>query len=166
MPLIKQCLLCRTDFRTKPFFVKNGGGKYCSNNCSHIARRSGEWRKCFLCNKETYKQKRFLEKSKTKKFFCTKTCSITWQNTEFVREKHPNWKHGEYSYRNILKKDKRVKRCVLCKTKRENILAVHHIDKNRKNNVLKNLAWLCHNCHFLVHHHKDEHNKFAASLSA
>jgi len=40
------------------------------------------------------------------------------------------------------------------------VIIVHHIDKNRKNNKLSNLAWLCRNCHFLVHHHEEENLKF------
>lgn len=50
--------------------------------------------------------------------------------------------------------------CRLCKTKDIRVLAVHHIDKNRKNNKISNLAWLCHNCHLLVHHYDAERNKF------
>jgi predicted HNH restriction endonuclease len=41
---------------------------------------------------------------------------------------------------------------------------VHHIDKDRTNNTLKNLAWLCHNCHYLVHHDKLEMQRFLKSL--
>jgi predicted HNH restriction endonuclease len=27
------------------------------------------------------------------------------------------------------------------------------VDKNRKNNKIKNLIWLCRNCHFLIHNY-------------
>jgi predicted HNH restriction endonuclease len=36
------------------------------------------------------------------------------------------------------------------------VLAVRHIDQNHKNNNVENLAWLCHNCHHLVHNDKVE----------
>jgi len=70
MPLIKQCRLCSKEFRTKPFFVKNGGGKYCSRLCSDQARRVGKVIKCYICGKEVYKQKKDLLKFKN--FFVAK----------------------------------------------------------------------------------------------
>ncbi|MBI4281264.1 HNH endonuclease [Candidatus Uhrbacteria bacterium] len=39
--------------------------------------------------------------------------------------------------------------------KNNRVLLVHHIDENRKNNVLSNLVWLCRNCHFLVHKYNE-----------
>lgn len=59
----------------------------------------------------------------------------------------------------MLGRNKIPKICTLCKTEDSRILAVHHIDKNRRNNDLKNLIWLCHNCHFLVHHYDVEREK-------
>ena len=52
----------------------------------------------------------------------------------------------------------------LCKTVDTRVLAVHHIDGNKKNNVVDNLAWLCNNCHHLVHHYPDEFKKFMATI--
>jgi 5-methylcytosine-specific restriction endonuclease McrA len=46
--------------------------------------------------------------------------------------------------------------CGRCKLVDKRVLAVHHKDKNRENNALSNLMWLCHNCHYLVHHDKSE----------
>lgn len=51
--------------------------------------------------------------------------------------------------------------CTLCKTEDKRVLATHHIDRNRLNNSVNNLAWLCHNCHFLVHHDNVETQRFA-----
>lgn len=162
MPLIRQCKICGADFKTKPFFIKNGGGKYCSVKCQSEGRRKGKWIECFICGEKAYKQRKDIVKSQTKNFFCSKKCSIKWQNTEFVGRKHPNWKFGEYSYKSILKKQDVIQSCLLCNTKQKKVLAVHHIDKNRKNNNIDNLAWLCHNCHHLVHHYKTELERFAA----
>jgi hypothetical protein len=53
----------------------------------------------------------------------------------------------------------------LCSTKDERVLAVHHIDHNRLNNKLDNLAWLCHNCHHLVHHDNVEKHRFLEKLT-
>jgi predicted HNH restriction endonuclease len=52
----------------------------------------------------------------------------------------------------------------LCGKDDKRIIAVHHIDKNRSNNKLKNLAWLCYNCHFLVHHYSEIREKFLLKI--
>ena len=160
MPIIRQCRVCDSDFKTKPFFINNGGGKYCSVKCSSQSRKNGKIIKCFICKKEAYKTLKALNKSQSKKYFCSKICSIYWQNTVFIGTKHPNWKNGWHSYRHMLKQQKISQKCVLCGEKNLQVLAVHHIDKDRKNNKLSNLAWLCHNCHFLVHHYSKEKELF------
>jgi len=153
MPLIKQCEVCSSDFKTKPFFVKRGGGKYCSKECHYKGLKTGKLVHCSLCDKEVYKSQKALRVSKSKKYFCGKSCQTKWRNSIFVGEKHANWKTGKHSYRSVLTRNKIPKVCRLCKTKDERILAVHHIDKDRLNNKLNNLTWLCHNCHFLVHNY-------------
>lgn len=154
MPLIKKCKICGEEFRTKPFFVKNGGGVYCSRDCHYKGIRTGKEVQCFVCGKDTYKSLQSLKRSKSKKFFCNKSCQTKWRNTEFVGDRHANWKEGKHSYRSVLVRNKIPKVCKLCNSKDERVLATHHIDRNRKNNVLDNLVWLCHNCHFLVHNHQ------------
>lgn len=158
------CGLCKKQFSTKPSFLKNGWGKYCSRICTSEAHRKGKIVECFTCNKEVYKQKKALTGSKSGKYFCGKSCQTKWRNTEFSQEKHPNWKDGSNAYRRILTQSKNLQCCKLCNSKDKRVLAVHHIDYNHKNNAIENLAWLCHNCHHLVHHHTDEHNKFMAAM--
>lgn len=41
--------------------------------------------------------------------------------------------------------------CTRCGISDERILLKHHIDRNRKNNDIKNLQTLCYNCHKLAH---------------
>lgn len=55
--------------------------------------------------------------------------------------------------------------CGLCRTRDKRILAVHHLDRNKLNNKIDNLTWLCHNCHFLVHHDMVEEARFLAKLN-
>lgn len=83
-----------------------------------------------------------------------------WRNSTFVGPYHGNWKGGEKSYRETLLRIKTEKFCLRCKINDIRILAVHHLDRNRKNNKLENLAWLCHNCHYLIHHDKKVDEKF------
>jgi hypothetical protein len=37
------------------------------------------------------------------------------------------------------------------------------VDGNRKNSEVRNLEWLCHNCHYLVHHDTVEKLKIGST---
>lgn len=154
MPIVK-CKICSKEFYGKPFFLKQGNAKYCSKKCMHIGSRTGKIVKCHSCDKEVYKTKKALRVSKSKTYFCTKSCQTKWRNSVFIGPKHVNWKDGRFSYKSVMLRNKVPKICKLCKNKDSRVLAVHHLDHNKKNNDLLNLAWLCHNCHFLVHHDKE-----------
>ena len=163
MPTV-QCKNCRTDFYAKPFWIKKGYGNYCSTTCQHEGRRNGKSLPCTVCGKETYKKLQQIQRSKSGMFFCGRSCQAKWRNQEYTGERHGNWKDGKSTYRNILKRQDGPQICVLCRTEDTRVLAVHHIDKNHGNNAIENLAWLCHNCHFLVHHDEEESKKFKENL--
>ena len=164
MPIVK-CKICAKEFYGKPYFLRLGHAKYCSSACQYQGRRRGKIMPCEICGKESYKNTKQLRGSKSGKFFCSKSCQTIWRNQEFVGPKHQNWKTGLHSYRSVLGRHKIPAFCTLCLTDDKRILAVHHVDKNRKNNNVSNLAWLCPNCHFLVHHYKEETLKFMKNLS-
>ena len=163
MPIVS-CNTCSKEFYVKPYWIKIGYGKYCSSKCQYEGRKSGKIVKCFTCNKEVYKTVNALRLSKSKKYFCTKSCQTKWRNTEFVGSKHANFIDGSSTYKTILNRHNIPKLCAICGIKDKRVLAVHHIDHNHKNNDLKNLSWLCHNCHFLVHHDKVESVKFLSKI--
>jgi len=52
-----------------------------------------------------------------------------------------------------MKRAGRIPVCEVCKMVDERVIVVHHKDRNRKNNEIENLAWVCRNCHFLVHYY-------------
>ena len=146
------CRLCKKAFYAKPSWIKYGNAKYCSTKCQYLGARKGRVVKCFICNKAAYKQLKALKHSKSKKYFCGKTCQTIWRNQFFRGPKHANWKGGAHiEYRKIMLKNKIKPICQLCRTKDERTLCVHHIDKNRKNNKISNLVWVCYNCHHLIH---------------
>ena len=160
MPQIK-CKICSKEFYVKPNLIKKGWGKYCSRKCSHEGNKNGMTVKCFICNKEVYKSRKAINGSKSKNYFCGRSCQAVWRNSiAFVGKNHANWKDGRFTYRNIMLRSKTPKICKICGEKDTRVLLVHHIDVNNKNNELKNLTWLCHNCHFLVHHYIEERKKF------
>lgn len=79
---------------------------------------------------------------------CSRSCS----NTYFRSGKnHPNYTTGASSYRSRALAFFGSK-CCECGFDKEEVLQVHHIDKNRQNNDLSNLIVLCANCHLLKHH--------------
>ena len=152
--------VCQKEFYAKPSWLKNGNGIYCSVSCRNIGRKKGEIISCFLCGKKVYKQRKALKRSKSQNYFCSRICSITWHNGEFKEEKHGNWKQGTFAYKRILERSDRPIKCALCSISNKDLLLAHHIDKNRKNNQLKNLTWLCQNCHHLVHNYPEMEIEF------
>lgn len=164
--MIATCQQCNSQFRTKPSHLKRGWGKYCSIGCRSLGQRRQYLYACYICNKAVWRTPKDLQKSKSKYYFCSKTCQTVWRNSKvYVGDKHPNWKTGVNSYRQIIARSSSERRCVLCQSTDPRVLAVHHIDKNRSNNSLANLAWLCHNCHFLVHHYDDELKRFMVAVA-
>ncbi len=149
------CKKCDSIFTVKPSHLSYGHGKYCSAKCQHEAARTGKWLICEGCGKDVYRTPKYINASKSKKYFCDKSCQAIWRNKEFSGARHANWQHGGGSYRSIMKRAGREAVCELCETKDERVIEVHHKDKDRRNNALSNLAWLCRNCHYIVHHYDD-----------
>ena len=158
------CKQCGKEFYAKPNWLRIGWGKYCSRNCVFENQRKGKIVNCFICNKEVYKSLKSLTRSKSGKFFCSKSCQTVWRNSVFIGPNHGNWKGGEKSYRETLLRIKIDQLCRRCKLNDIRILAVHHLDRNRGNNKVDNLIWLCHNCHYLIHHDKAENKVFMETL--
>lgn len=153
------CLICKTQFYVKPSHQKLGWGKYCSRYCSNKSQLKGKVFSCFSCGKESYKSPSQQKHSKSSKFFCSKVCQTNWRNRVYVRERHANWKGGIRIYRELLINSDRKISCVLCGISNEKILTAHHKDHDRNNNSLRNLLWLCLNCHYLVHHDNELDDK-------
>ena len=154
MPWVK-CKICNADFYAKPRHLKIGWGKHCSNTCLYESMKTGTWVACSTCNKKIYRSLKELRASKSHKFFCDKSCLASWKNTHILSgEQHANWKFGENAYRAIMIRKGAPPICGKCGINDFRVLVVHHIDRNRKNNQLSNLKWLCKNCHYLEHERK------------
>ena len=149
------CTICGEKFYAKPRHIKLGWGKYCSKPCQYKGQYNGKFVHCANCNKKVYRRKKDLRSSKSKKYFCNKSCFAIWKNTHnplfMFGEGHFNWKYGASAYRNIMLRNNIPQVCKGCGLKDKRILIVHHIDCNRHNNKLGNLKWLCRNCHYLAH---------------
>ena len=149
------CKICSREFYAKPYWLRDGFGKYCSQQCKFEGQKKGKFIDCDICTKKTWKMPKQLKHSKSGKFFCSKSCQTLWRNKVYSGEKHPFWRGGIRIYRNkfiqALLQNGIVPVCSSCKYNNEEVLIVHHKDRNRKNNKSENLELLCRNCHYLEH---------------
>jgi len=148
------CKNCSKVFEVKPNRVVMGWGKYCSRKCQYEGYKAGKFVSCHNCGKEIWRPPLVLARSKSGCFFCDKKCQTIWRNKNYSSEKHANWLNGRGSYRNRLMKSGVRQICRRCGVKDIRVLTAHHKDGNRDHNDLKNLEWLCFNCHFLNHRYK------------
>ncbi len=84
----KYCNTCENKFYAKPSHVKRGWGKYCSRKCHHQGMRVGKIVQCFTCNKDIHRNSNRIKRSKSKKYFCSKSCQTKWRNVQYVGSKH------------------------------------------------------------------------------
>jgi hypothetical protein len=150
---VNLCKICKKEFYIKPSHAKKGWGLYCSRKCRDEGARKGSFVNCDICNKEIWRTQRDFNRSKSKKYFCSKSCQTIWRNKFYSGERHPLWAGGIYLYRKTLIDSKTPIVCKSCGCKDERILVAHHKDCDRKNNKLDNLEWLCRNCHYLIHNY-------------
>lgn len=124
---------------------------YCSREYYEQARNdipdghrpNGRWGNhqahCAQCGKEMYLRPSRLNKKDTT--FCSEECMHKFRRT------HPErglWAAREDSM-------SKFTHCQRCGLREPEILNVHHVDGNRKNNRAENLLVLCPNCHMKIH---------------
>lgn len=146
------CTICSKEFYSKPSHQLLGWGKYCSIECRTHSQLKGKVVVCSWCRGDVYRTPKSLARSKSGKYFCSKSCQTFWRNKIHIGPLSAKWKTGESAYRNMLIRSGRPRICALCKIANPLVLAAHHKDHNRENNTVDNLTWLCFNCHYLVHH--------------
>ena len=158
------CKTCNKQFYAKPSFLKLGFSVYCSRSCFHSSLIKAEEYECFTCGSVVLRTATKAARSKSGKFFCTKSCQTKWRNRVFSGERHANWVHGMAAYQSVLGRHGIKKECWRCKSDDPRIMVIHHIDRNRRNSDVKNLLWMCHNCHFLIHHDRVEEGRLMEAL--
>jgi hypothetical protein len=94
---------------------------------------------CECCGKEYVWEGRLNTKAFTASKFCSRSCS---------NNRSEWWKSNASHYRTIALQNNEHK-CVVCGF--DKIVAIHHIDENKKNNDPSNLIPLCPNHHEMVH---------------
>lgn len=123
------CPICKKIFITNS---RNKHKKYCSNNCKHKAKIRDIVKVCPVCNKE------FLSKKYNKKTYCSPKCwydhydgnkkinRTTGYTKIFIKGFGNVWEHRYIMEQKLGRKLKPWEQ-------------VHHINKNKSDNSLKNL---------------------------
>jgi len=99
-------------------------------------------KECPICSSKFEERKG----NKREKTTCSKSCSNTYFRSG---ESNPNWKEDRYRTTCFFHHEKK---CIVCDEK--NIVTVHHLDENKKNNSPENLMPMC------PTHHQYWHSRF------
>jgi hypothetical protein len=146
------CSYCNREYTRIAKYVveanKKGWRQTCSSKCEGEIKREGKTLKCFTCDKKIYISNSRAKKSKSGKFFCSRSCATVENNKLKVGENHPHYIGA--SYRKIAF-DNFKHKCYFCEYDDPTVLQVHHIDENRKNNSLDNLLIVCPTHHIELH---------------
>ncbi len=138
--LIKaNCQICNQPF--EHISSRCNKAKYCSRLCYHrsqINKGTKEFT-CFYCGKI------FLDSPCKIRKFCSIECT--------GKSERSSW-HPKYStVRKKMIKEGMIEKCEKCGYHEiKEILGVHHIDHDRKNNAKENLMILCPMCHSIIHY--------------
>ena len=138
------CKVCGIEFYAKPNRVKKGIAKTCSIKCRGFSKRSKVLTSCSLCKKEFERQLCKLHQ----KNWCSRACKEKDQCIGGPLAL-PHYGNGQASYRERAFRyhGKVCNRCGY--SEHEQMLDVHHVDRNRKHNKISNLKVLCVWCHAL-----------------
>ena len=143
-----KCETCGDEFYLCPSFIriheKNGSKiRFCSMKCY---KKTGDDNP-FHGRKHSIESKKKMTEHPNRPRF-----QRGENNPNFIRYgSNSNYKRITYMWwKNKLVND--IGHCERCGFSDKRILSLHHKDRNRKNNIRKNLELLCFNCHALIHY--------------
>lgn len=155
------CVECGTQKEISIHEQVRNSTKFCSLRCSAICngrKRSNALKtpncKCAYCEKPIYKSPTKLAQSKHNLHFCCREHKDLAQRLNGITELHPpHYGNGkDHSRYRALAKQNFEQKCARCNYNlHPEILQVHHKDRNRENNTIENLEYLCPNCHETEH---------------
>lgn len=136
------CGVCNKPIYRKPSQIKrNKGQVFCSMDCYGISQRKEK--PCLVCKK--------MIMSKFNKKTCSRSCSNIYRAG--IKYKIGRPKDNAKTIRIIKSRliKERGKKCELCGYNKQEILQIHHKDRNKNHNDLENLELICPNCHYEEH---------------
>ncbi len=139
------CSICDTPIYRRPAEIKQSReGLFCSQACYGISCRKEK--PCIICGT--------LILAGANKKTCGRACANKHRiGIQYKINRPKDNAVGQKSLKLQLLKY-RGKKCERCDYKKYQILQIHHKNKNRKDNGLKNLELLCPNCHMEIHYLK------------
>ena len=129
--LTLSCLNCNGIHYKLPCQMQKGRGKFCSKECANKHRQHGTTTNCEFCGNEFYR--RFGERKKAVSQFCSKEC---YSNDRVLNAKKTTYLKIGARHIHIIVAELALKRPLAVGE------VVHHIDENKKNNSIENLAVL------------------------
>lgn len=155
MTKVIRCSFCRRKFKKEAKELERnrrlGYRNFCSPECLYDSQNKSQSVNCSNCEREVVRKKSEIKKSKSGRFFCNRRCSNGFNNRYRTGKSHPNYNGTKSRYR-----ERALayygEQCIICGYGVRHILEVHHIDKDRSNNELNNLAVLCPTHHKETHH--------------
>lgn len=76
-----KCRVCGKEFYIRPYFSREDWGKYYSKKCKDESQKTGQYVICAYCGEKVYRTLADLRReSKTKTYFCNKSCQCAWKN--------------------------------------------------------------------------------------
>lgn len=80
IPNVK-CRICGREFYATSWLLRHGWGRHCSKRCRDAGQKNGHFVDCSYCGQKVYRTfTDFRKESKTKTYFCNKSCQCAWKN--------------------------------------------------------------------------------------
>ena len=147
-----KCVVCAKGIYRRPIELKRSkGSAFCSMICYGISCRKEV--PCIICEKPIL--------SSLHKKTCSRACAN--KNRKGIKYKigRPKDKVKSQQALKLRLLKERGKMCERCHYNKFEILQIHHKNRNRKDNELKNLELICPNCHAEEHYFKNSWLKTA-----
>lgn len=140
-----ECFICKKAIYKRPSQIKNNKGKvFCSSVCYGLSCRKEA--PCIICGK--------LILASLNKKTCSRACANKNRIGISYKINQPRDKVATLRRIKIRLLKIRGKKCERCDYNKSEILQVHHKNRNKNDNVLKNLELICPNCHYEEHYLK------------
>lgn len=136
--ITSECKICSEIFTH--ISSRANKAKYCSRKCYHKSQ-IGKGLTTFLCR---HCGNQFLDSLSRERKYCSRKCT--------QKNRKETFKPSFTTVRKAMLSRDMIKKCDNCGyNEYTEILGIHHIDRNRKNNSKENLQVLCPTCHSLAH---------------
>lgn len=137
------CGVCRKAIYRRPSEIeRNAQRVYCSQRCYGISCRRET--PCIVCKKPIL--------SGLHRKTCSRACANKNRTGVAYNTSRPNDKVVTQRALKLRLLNERGTICERCSYNKAEVLQVHHINRNRKQNNLENLELICPNCHFEEHY--------------